>query len=222
MLLDREPAEQLAVRMDAAAGEAAGTALARHESRVTPAERAHRLGQQPATLWITGLAGAGKTELAYEVERRLFDLGAACVVLDGENVRLGLSRGLDFSAEGRAEHLRRAAETARLLNDAGLIAVCAFLSPTRDTRRQVAERVGAARYLEIHLDAPVAWCEARDTRGLYAAARRGEGHALAGVTMPYEPPEAPALAIAADRVPLEAQAAQVIELLRRRGVLRSV
>lgn len=217
MIIAREPAGQLPSR-PAAAAASRSVELHTRASRVQPAERAGRYGQEPATLWLTGLVSSGKTSLAYALEKRLFELGAACAVLDGENMRLGLSRELDFSPAGRAEHLRRTAEVARLMNDAGLLVICAFVSPTVFIRRQVRDLVGAERFHEIHVDAPPAWCEQRDRTGLYAKARAGEIDNLPGVNIPYEPPEQPALVLPAAELTPEAAATRVLEYLRARGI----
>jgi len=216
MIIEREPSEELPSRILSRREEAGGLRFRR--SLVTADERTARLGQRPATIWLTGLVGAGKTRLAYGVEKRLFEMGAHCAVLDGENVRLGLSRELDFAVEGRAEHLRRVAETARLMNDAGLIVICAFVSPEAALRSQVAEIIGGDRFLECHVAAPVEWCEANDATGLYAKARAGEVSHLAGVNFPYEVPENPALAIDTHRLDGDAAATKVVRMLRDRGI----
>jgi bifunctional enzyme CysN/CysC len=216
MIIEREPSDDLPSCI-ASRREESG-ALHFRRSLVTADERAARMGQRPATVWLTGLVGAGKTRLAYGVEKRLFEMGACCAVLDGENVRLGLSRELDFTAEGRAEHLRRVAEAARLMNEAGLIVICAFLSPEAALRSQVAEIIGRERFLECHLAAPLEWCEANDTSGLYAKARAGEVGHLAGVNFPYEAPTDPALAVETHRLDGDSAVTMVVRLLRDRGV----
>jgi bifunctional enzyme CysN/CysC len=216
MIIEREPADELPSRM--ASQQAAGGGLHPRRSLIAPGERVARMGQKAATVWLTGLAGAGKTKLAYEVEQRLFEMGAHCAVLDGENVRLGLSRELDFTAEGRAEHLRRVAEAARLMNEAGLIVICAFLSPEAGLRSQVASIIGRERFLECHVSAPVEWCEANDTSGLYARARAGEIGHLAGVNIPYEPPAEPALVVETHLLKADEAVSRVVRLLRERGI----
>jgi adenylyl-sulfate kinase len=216
MMIEREPLSQIPARMQDASAAVSG--LAPHAGDIGPAEHAQRYGQKPATVWITGLVASGKSDVAYRLERRLFDLGATCVVLAGENIRLGLSRELDFAPESRAEHLRRVAEVARLLNDSGVLAICAVASPTADVRRQVAAIVGQDRYLEVYLDATVEWCEARDKAGRYARARAGEIQNLAGVNAPFDPPVHPALAIPVSRTAAEEAVARILALLRDRGV----
>ena len=216
MIIEREPADQLPSRMAGRGHES--SELKPRRSRILPQQRIDRLGQKPVTIWLTGLVGSGKTRVAYELEDRLFHLGAATMVLDGENMRLGISRELDFSSAGRAEHLRRVAEIARVANDNGLIAICGFESPTVAIREQVADIVGKDRFLEIHLSAPAEWCEQHDTSGLYEKARKGLLRNLAGVDMPYEPPVLPALVLPTHEVTVPEAASRVVALLRERGL----
>ena len=161
--------------------------------RVASAERARILGQTPITVWLTGLPGSGKSTLAHALERRLIDAGRAAFVLDGDNLRHGLTRGLGFAPEARRENVRRVAEAARLMNDAGLIVIAALISPYRDDRLMARGIIGPERFLEVFLSASAPVCEQRDPKGLYARARRGELAEFTGVNAPYEVPEAPAL-----------------------------
>ena len=219
MIIDREPAAQLPARMPGSGAKAGrGAPAGRTPALVSAKERVARYGQKAATVWLTGLAGCGKTEIAYALEKKLFESGAKCVVLEGENVRHGLSRELDFSAEGLTEHLRRVAETARMLNDSGLIVLCAFVSPTASVRAQAAAIVGKSRFLEVHVDAPVAWCEERDTTGLYRKARRGEVRNLAGVDIPYDAPVRPALRVEPAKAGIEAAADEIAKKLASAGI----
>jgi adenylyl-sulfate kinase len=215
MIIERQRSDRLPVHIGRGVGE---SQLKRRESLVAPRERTERMSQRGATIWLTGLVGSGKTEIAYALERRLFDLGATVVVLDGTNVRLGISRELDFSAEGRAEHLRRVAEVARLLNDASLLVICGFVSPKESIRTEIGSIIGSDRFLVVHVDSSLANCEARDTTGLYARARSGQADNVAGVDLPYEPPETPDLVIRADDQAVAAAVDQLLELLRTRGV----
>jgi len=159
-----------------------------HAGQVSPADRAALLGQQPRTLWLTGLSAAGKSTLAFALERELHDRGRACTVLDGDNVRHGLNRNLGFSAADRRENIRRIAEVARLMNDAGLIVITAFISPWRADRAAARAIIGAECFLEVYVSTPLAVCEARDPKGFYGQARRGELLEFTGVSSPYEPP----------------------------------
>jgi bifunctional enzyme CysN/CysC len=214
MILDREPEDQLPSRITG--GEAPGE-MHPGRSRIAPAEREAKLGQKPATLWLTGLAGSGKTTIACELERRLFDLGASTVVVDGGSMRLGLSRELDFTGAGVAENLRRAAETARLLNESGLIVIAAFVAPSRDLRDQVRGIVGDERFLEVFLDAPLEACEARDPGDVYKKARDGRIATLPGVNVPYERPESPTLTLPTAEIPVGESVNRILALLGERG-----
>ena len=158
---------------------------------VKPQERFELLGQQPMTLWLTGLSAAGKSTLAFALEKQLLQSGHPCYVLDGDNVRHGLNRDLGFSSADRSENIRRIAEVAKLMNDAGLIVITAFISPFRADRAAASEIIGADRFQEIFVDANLEVCEQRDPKGLYAKARRGEVKDFTGISSPYEPPVAP-------------------------------
>src|SRR5690606_5352008 len=192
----------------------------RRASRVSPAERAERLGQQPVTLWLTGLPRSGKSTIAYALERRLFDSGYLAQVLDGENLRLGLSDNLGFDAPERRENVRRAAHVARLGNEAGIITIVALVSPAQPDRDAAREIIGAERFFEVHVATPVEVCEERDDEGLYRRARSGEIASFTGVSAPYEAPRSPALVLDTTRLPVADSVARLIELLAARGALR--
>jgi bifunctional enzyme CysN/CysC len=213
MILDRAAAEDVDHWDDAAR-----VGSSSEQSTVTSAERAGRFGQKPATILITGLAGAGKTTTAYALERKLFDMGRAVCVLDGRNMRQGISRDLGFSVSDRSENLRRSAEAAKLLNDAGLICVAAFLAPEESVRRKAAEVVGRERFLVVHLDAPLEVCRQRDTSGMYAKADEGEIANVPGVSVAYEPPKKPDLVLDTSKTPVDECVAQIVKLLGERGI----
>jgi bifunctional enzyme CysN/CysC len=213
MILDRAAAEDVDHWDDAAR-----VGSSSEQSTVTSAERAGRFGQKPATVLITGLAGAGKTTTAYALERKLFDMGRAVCVLDGRNMRQGISRDLGFSVSDRSENLRRSAEAAKLLNDAGLICVAAFLAPEESVRRKAAEVVGRERFLVVHLDAPLEVCRQRDTSGMYAKADEGEIANVPGVSVTYEPPTKPDLVLNTAETPVDECVAQIVKLLASRGI----
>ncbi len=162
------------------------------ECLIPSVERTKKLGQKGATLWITGLHGSGKNELAYLLEKQLFDMGATAVLLDGSTVRSGLSKELDFSPTDRAEHLRRVAEIARILNEQGIIAICSFISPEEATRSQVAEIVGANRFHTIYMDADLEFCK-NNKPELYQLAEDGKINDLPGVQIQFEAPAKPSL-----------------------------
>jgi adenylyl-sulfate kinase len=157
---------------------------------VSSSRHAKLLGHEPVTLWLTGLSGSGKSTLASALELRLTDTGHPCYRLDGDNLRHGLNRDLGFSPEDRRENIRRVAEVARLMNDAGLVVITAFISPYRADRAMARKIIGADRFVEVYLSADLATCERRDPKGLYAKARRGELPGFTGVNAPYEVPQA--------------------------------
>ena len=199
-----------------APGEAAKRLALPSAGKVVAGERSALLGQRPVTVWLTGLSGAGKSTLAAELERRLVDAARPCYVLDGDNLRAGINRDLGFGPEDRRENIRRIAEIARLMNDAGLVAITAFISPYRADRQMARQIVGADRFIEVHVDAPLEVCERRDPKGLYRKARRGELPDFTGVTAPYEAPESPELALATGRRPLEECVRELFALVSAR------
>jgi bifunctional enzyme CysN/CysC len=162
---------------------------------VSRADRAARKGQTPLVLWFTGLSGAGKSTIADRVEQRLLEQGFHSALLDGDNVRGGLNRDLGFTDADRVENIRRVAEVARLMTDAGLIVLVAFISPFQAERQTARELMAPGEFLEIHIDAPLEAVEARDVKGLYARARAGRLANFTGIDSPYEAPEAPDLRI---------------------------
>lgn len=163
--------------------------------RVSQQDRQQQLGHRPATVWLTGLSGAGKSTLAYEMELMLLAEKQPCYVLDGDNLRHHLNRDLGFSTEDRKENIRRAAEVARLMNEAGLIVITSFISPRREDREMACAIIGEERFIEVHVSTSARVCESRDPKGLYAKARAGQIPDFTGVSSPYEPPTAPALEI---------------------------
>lgn len=166
-----------------------------HRGQVSGAARSRHFGHRAATVWLTGLSGAGKSTIAFELEKLLLDEGRPSFVLDGDNIRHHLNSDLGFSADDRRENIRRTAEVARLMNDAGLIVVTAFISPFRADREMASAIIGAQNFIEIHVSTVAAVCEARDPKGLYAKARAGKIPEFTGVSSPYEPPLNPALAL---------------------------
>ncbi|MHC4887031.1 MAG: sulfate adenylyltransferase subunit CysN [Planctomycetota bacterium] len=173
----------------------ASTNIVREISLVTPEVRSDLLGQRPATLWLTGLSGSGKSTVAKAIECELVSQGRACFILDGDNVRHGLNRDLAFSADDRTENIRRVAEVAKLMNDAGLIVITAFISPYRRDRESARSIIGEDRFVEVFVDAPLEVCEDRDPKGLYRKARAGEITDFTGVSAPYEAPSSPELQV---------------------------
>jgi len=186
---------------------------------VTRAQREALLRHRAVTLWFTGLSGSGKSTLANHVEQALVRREALAYVLDGDNIRHGLSANLGFSAEDRSENIRRIGEVAKLMNDAGVIVLTAFISPYRSDRARVRETLAQGGFLEVFVDCPLEICERRDVKGLYRQARAGAIAEFTGISAPYEPPLAPELRVATAEHPLEACVAQVLGLLEARSVI---
>jgi adenylylsulfate kinase len=193
-----------------------------HAGRVTREARAQRLGHQGAVLWLTGLSGSGKSTLSRALEEALLARGALAYVLDGDNLRHGLNRDLGFSEADRTENIRRVGEVARLMVDAGLICVTAFISPYRADRAQARALIGSeAPFFEVYVKTPLEVCEQRDPKQLYRKARAGEIKNFTGLDAPYEEPENPELVVETHLHPLETCVAQVLAALEARGILRA-
>ncbi|EGJ11028.1 MULTISPECIES: sulfate adenylyltransferase subunit CysN [Rubrivivax] len=186
---------------------------------IDKAARSLQKGQKPVVLWFTGLSGAGKSTIANLVEKRLHALGRHSYLLDGDNVRHGLNKDLGFTEADRVENVRRVGEVARLMVDAGLIVLTAFISPFRAERRLARSLVADGEFIEVHVDTPLDVAESRDVKGLYKKARRGELRNFTGIDSPYEPPENPEMRIDTTELTAERAADRVIELLRERGVI---
>jgi len=184
--------------------------VAQHLS-VSTSDRERLMGQRGCVLWFTGLSGSGKSTLANALDAELHGRGIKTVLLDGDNVRHGLCGDLGFSAEDRHENLRRIAEVAKLMADAGLVVLTAFVSPYRSDRDRARAIVGPERFAEIYVDAPVEVCATRDVKGLYAKAQAGIITDFTGVNSPYEAPLAPELTVASGSEPLTQSAAHVLE-----------
>lgn len=197
-----------------------GTNLTWHRGEVGREDRARVHGHKGATLWLTGLSGSGKSTLAHRLERRLLERGVFAYVLDGDNVRHGLNADLGFAAEDRSENIRRVGHVARLFTDAGAIVITAFISPYREDRARVRALFDEGDFLEVHVAADLATCEARDPKGLYARARAGEIQDFTGVSAPYEPPEAPELRVDTGAADVETCVGQILDHLEERGYLR--
>ena len=193
--------------------------LTRQMSDITPSERAARLGQQPCTVLLTGLSAAGKSTIATALSRRLFDLGKTAIRLDGENIRLGISRDLGFSAQERSENLRRVAELALLVNKQGIMAIAALAAPKASVRDQARELVGTEHYLEIFVDTPIEVCRERDPNGLYQAADRGDIPQFPGVSATYDRPTNMDLRVDTSTQSIGECVEQIMALLTDRGFL---
>ncbi len=192
-----------------------------HDHHVSKAERSVLKAQRPCILWFTGLSGSGKSTIANAVEAKLLSMGKHTYLLDGDNIRHGLNRGLGFSDEDRIENIRRIGEVAKLFVDAGTIVLTAFISPFQSDREQVRSLVEAGEFVEVFIDTPLAVCEMRDPKGLYKKARAGEIPNFTGIDSPYEAPSAAEVHIHNDNIPVEEAAAQVIDYLETKGYLNA-
>lgn len=189
-----------------------------HSSLVSMSERIAHFRQNPATVWLTGLTGSGKTTIAVALERRLFAQGMTAVVLDGSTLRLNVNRDLGFSGDDRAEHVRRTAEIARMLNEAGLVAICALISPHAQERGRARRIVGASRFIEIYLSASLQSREKRASHDLYDRAKRGDVEHFSGITAPFEPPMDPDLLLVTDEMDVAMCVDRIMSLMAARGV----
>lgn len=185
-----------------------------HSGMISDEERETDSGTKAATVWFTGLTGSGKTTLAYALERRLFDKGLRSVVLDGENMRLGLCRDLGFDPIERAENVRRTAEVARITNLHGISAFCGLISPFKDDRLRAKEIIGDDSFLLVHLTAGEETLHDRARDHMYDKAEKGEIKHFTGVTDPYEAPETPDLVIHTDQTTIDDSVEQIIERLK--------
>lgn len=182
---------------------------------VTREARSARMGQKPLTLWFTGLSGAGKSTLANEVEKVLAVKGNYTMLLDGDNVRMGLNRNLGFTEEDRIENIRRVAEVSKLMNDAGLIVLTAFISPYASDRQNARRIVGDCNFIEVYVSTPLETCENRDVKGFYNKARRGEIPNFTGISAPYEKPEHPEITVDTSKMSIEEATTYIIDKLKK-------
>ena len=188
-----------------------------HEGHVSGDQRDKLLEQKGALIWITGLSGSGKSTIAYTLEHALVQRGHLCYVLDGDNVRHGLNKDLGFSAEDRAENIRRVGEVGKLFVGAGVITVTAFISPYRADREAARETIGRDAFFEVFCNTPLEVCEQRDPKGVYKKARAGEIKGFTGIDDPYEPPQNPELVIDTSKTSPQEAAVAICELLEAAG-----
>lgn len=190
-----------------------------HHATVTRIRRENKNKHKSVVIWFTGLSGAGKSTLAHAVEEQLFQYGFNTFVLDGDNIRHGLCADLGFSENDRKENIRRISETAKLMLEAGIITLAAFISPFRVERAMARRLMPHGDFLEIYCHCPLTICEERDVKGLYKKARKGEIKDFTGISSPYEEPEKPELRIDTSALSLSESVGQVIGLLRLRSIL---
>jgi adenylylsulfate kinase len=190
-----------------------------HNATVTRERREKLNGHKSAVIWFTGLSGSGKSTLAHSVEEELHNLDCRTFVLDGDNVRHGLSSNLTFSDDDRKENIRRIGEAANLVMEAGVIAMTAFISPFKKDRNLVRQLLPQGDFIEIYCKAGLDTCELRDVKGLYKRARAGEIKNYTGIDSPYEAPENPELVVNTENESLKASVAKVIDLLKFKEII---
>ncbi|MCG8447898.1 MAG: sulfate adenylyltransferase subunit CysN [Hyphomicrobiales bacterium] len=195
------------------------TNIHRQSHMVSAGERAALKGQKPAIVWFTGLSGSGKSTIANIVERRLFEAGRHSFLLDGDNMRHGLNQDLGFTEADRIENIRRVGEVAKLFTDAGVLTLCCFISPFKEEREMIREKVGEGGFIEVFIDTPLEECIKRDPKGLYKKAIAGDIKNFTGIDSPYERPEAPELHLETDGEDADTLADRVIDELIARGLL---
>ena len=190
-----------------------------HDMTITKSDRQRRNKHKSAVLWLTGLSGSGKSTIANAVDAKLFQRGVHSYVLDGDNIRHGLNKGLGFSKEDRKENIRRIGEVAKLFVDSGQIVLTAFISPFKEDRLSVRQLFEEGEFIEIYVKCPLSECEKRDPKGLYKKARKGEIPEFTGITSPYEEPDAPELVIETDKLSIEEAADKIIAYLATQKII---
>jgi len=190
-----------------------------HNQTVSSKQKQEHKGHRPVLLWYTGLSGSGKSTIANVVEAKLFELGCHTYLLDGDNVRMGLNKGLTFSDEDRVENIRRISEVAKLFVDAGLIVSTAFISPFKADRAQAREIMAEGEFIEVFIDTPIEVCESRDPKGLYKKARAGEIPNFTGISSAFDEPESPELHIKTAENSIEQCAEQIVQYLTSKKVI---
>ncbi len=190
-----------------------------HDHHVTKQDRLKLKNQKSCILWFTGLSGSGKSTIANAVESKLLEYQKHTYLLDGDNIRMGLNRGLTFSDKDRVENIRRIGEISKLFIDSGLIVLTAFISPFQEDRDSVRNLVEDGEFIEIYIDTPLEVCERRDTKGLYKKARSGEIANFTGISSPYEVPNKAEIHLKANKINIDESVDKVINYLQDKGYL---
>lgn len=190
-----------------------------HTQTVSREQKQQHKGHKPVLLWYTGLSGSGKSTIANVVEAKLFELGCHTYLLDGDNVRMGLNKGLTFSDEDRVENIRRISEVAKLFVDAGLIVSTAFISPFKADRAQARAIMAEGEFIEVFIDTPIEVCESRDPKGLYKKARAGEIPNFTGISSAFDIPESPELHIKTAEQSIEQSVMQIVKYLQEKQII---
>lgn len=192
-----------------------------HDHQVSKTDRSHIKQQKPCVLWFTGLSGSGKSTIANAVESKLSELHKHTYLLDGDNIRIGLNKGLTFTDEDRIENIRRIGEVSKLFVDAGIIVLSAFISPFQKERDSVRALMSEGEFIEIYIDTPLEVCESRDPKGLYEKARKGEIPNFTGISSPYEAPINAEIHVKTKALTIDEAAMQIVEYLETKGYLNA-
>ena len=192
-----------------------------HHATVTRQRRNELNNHKSVVLWFTGLSGSGKSTLAHAVEEELHQIGCRTIVLDGDNMRHGLCKDLDFSDESRKENIRRIGEVAKLFIESGVITLTAFISPFKEERDKVRKLLANQDLIEIYVKCPIGVCEARDVKGMYKKAKANEIKNFTGISSPYEAPESPDLIVDTDQETLDESVDKVLGVLINRGIINN-
>ncbi|MFD2624626.1 adenylyl-sulfate kinase [Salibacterium salarium] len=190
-----------------------------HESKITKQDRQTLKSHKSPVIWFTGLSGSGKSTLSVELEKALHEKEIHTYRLDGDNVRQGLNNNLGFSPEDRVENIRRIGEVAKLMNDAGILTLTAFISPYREDRQKARELLGDGEFIEVYTKCSLETCEERDPKGLYEKARKGDIKGFTGVDAPYEEPDAPEIVVGTDQHTLKDSVDTIISYLKQRNLI---
>lgn len=190
--------------------------IIKHNYHISKADRNKQNAHRSFVIWFTGLSGSGKSTIANHLEKKLFDLGVKTYSLDGDNIRSGLNKGLSFTEEDRTENNRRISEVAKLFMDAGLVTITAFISPLDDDRKKARKIIGDENFIEIFVNTPLEICEARDVKGLYKKARRGEIDNFTGISSPYEAPVNPDIEIQTENESIEESVEKIFSFLKEK------
>ena len=193
--------------------------LIRYTNTMSKEVRQKMLGQKPVIIWFTGLSGSGKSTLSHGLEQILLEKGLVAYVLDGDNVRQGLNKDLDFSDEGREENIRRISEVAKLMLDAGLIVITAFISPFEKDREFCRSIVGDDEFVEVYLNCSLEECERRDVKGLYKRARAGEIKKFTGIDSPYEVPNSSEISINTKKLTVDESLDSILNYLKMKNII---
>ncbi len=190
--------------------------IIKHTYHISRSDRNKQNGHNSFVIWFTGLSGSGKSTIANQLEKKLFDLGVKTYSLDGDNIRSGLNKGLTFTEEDRTENNRRISEVAKLFMDAGMVTITAFISPLAEDRQKAREIIGAENFIEIFVNTPLEVCEERDVKGLYKKARQGEIPNFTGISSPYEAPSNPDIEIKTKNQSIEESVETIFQKLKEK------